>query len=488
MRNIEKIKGCALFLLLAVFVWISPAVAVDEIEPNNDCISAQAVDLAVFPVNGVIESPYGGDVDYYRITAEPGTYLKSSLNGLASPSMWAFDSTCTAFLSANEFMVPTDGKIVLAIADGYLGGSYQLMLTPFTPPDPSTISGSVVMDDDGIPAANVVVTLRQCVDVECIWLGWEYYSTYTDEQGQYNMHDFKGLASESGTYRITVNHYEYRPFESDIFTLVDGQTLNMPIRLTPIPRVTAINGQVLDELFGSPLAGVSFNLCYQFDPYNWYCVNQESDGQGMYRFDKNSFGHESLPLPVVLYINADQYYSKEIQIDSAGSDGTNTTNIALKPLPVKFSIIDRECSLPTGGGECRYSVKVTNATEHPVFGAAWSIVDAWLGNGGYTEFQTSSPEKIRLASKGSHTFKFSFKVPEKVANDTIFCPKIYFGRDNADASNPVFDAMSFGNALCVIKGTNGAFSLFPEALTKKLGPHMRMQERLLIDEFKKNLK
>lgn len=100
-----------------------------EIEPNGSCASAQERGSIEPPalLDGSLDAPEGGevtttDVDFFRLSAEPGKSLVIRVS--TGQSVGIFDADCTlqAVSSAEgklAFKVPADGSFTLAVADPF---------------------------------------------------------------------------------------------------------------------------------------------------------------------------------------------------------------------------------------------------------------------------------------------------------------------------------------------------------------------------------
>jgi hypothetical protein len=142
-------------LLLASIVVLGPAATAlaqgIDTEPNNTCQTAQNFGAVTLPftATGTLGSP---NVDFFRITATPGSVLLMDLEGaptgqgtLEDPFLGLFDSACSLLKTADDFggtlnsrtgiVVPQDGVVIVAATacctstfegSGSADGSYRL--------------------------------------------------------------------------------------------------------------------------------------------------------------------------------------------------------------------------------------------------------------------------------------------------------------------------------------------------------------------------
>src|SRR5215218_6545551 len=121
-------------LVLALCLAFAPLAQAQEVEvePNNPCSAAQSFTASSSPltIDGSIDTP---DVDFYRISAPPGSVLRVSLEGastglgtLPDTFLGAYSGDCTTFLRYDDdggiglnsyFELPVaSGTVVLAAA------------------------------------------------------------------------------------------------------------------------------------------------------------------------------------------------------------------------------------------------------------------------------------------------------------------------------------------------------------------------------------
>jgi hypothetical protein len=157
------------FLLTRRFLWVfllffwggvtsQAFAAVEGSAPNNTCASAQDLGAIALPfiLDGNLDGAVVPDVDYFKITGTPGSYITVNLQGVDSqkgtlqdPHLGVFDSSCqlpavqigsdnSATNSRDpkiRILFPNDGVIILATtqccdSDFNVGGngSYQFSM------------------------------------------------------------------------------------------------------------------------------------------------------------------------------------------------------------------------------------------------------------------------------------------------------------------------------------------------------------------------
>src|SRR5215510_1978759 len=149
---------------------LSPAASAQEIEPNNSCFTAPDSGSITPPafVTGSIDaanaSPFT-DVDFFRLTAAPGTDLRATV-GL-NQRVGVFSEQCVLQAQSDpfgenkvDFTVPASGTFILAVSDrfdnffqgfGFFNsGPYTVSIT-VQPPKIGSISGRLVDAVAGTP-------------------------------------------------------------------------------------------------------------------------------------------------------------------------------------------------------------------------------------------------------------------------------------------------------------------------------------------------
>ena len=175
-------------------LWGSPALLaapLPEVEPNHPCPSAQSLGSAAKPlaVAGNLNRGKGPDIDFFRVTATPGSLIRIDLEGqatsqgtLGDPYLGSYASDCSWFLGGDDdggegfnsrlwIQVPADGTVVIAATSsgdynltgqGGSGGTYRLSLEEIHLAH--AVSGRVVAAGTGTPLYSSYVELRRCND------------------------------------------------------------------------------------------------------------------------------------------------------------------------------------------------------------------------------------------------------------------------------------------------------------------------------------
>lgn len=239
-----------------------------EQEPNDPCPAAQVLGAIPLPwaLEGSLDTPpETPDVDFFAVSAAPGTSLVAELRGqssgsgtLADPLLGAFDAACNLLALNDDFVsldsrlivtVPADGRLILAATsccdDAFSGGGdssgrYQLTLAP-APAAISAISGRVVDAFSGQPLPGdrppfAFVELFRCSDDDCFDREFVNFQTL-DNDGRFQFRqDFSGQPLPIGSYGVVALADEYEPFETEPFAVGEGEDAELgDIALIPPP-------------------------------------------------------------------------------------------------------------------------------------------------------------------------------------------------------------------------------------------------------------
>lgn len=478
-------------LVLALCLAFAPLARAQEVEvePNNPCSAAQSftASSSALTIDGSIDTP---DVDFYRISASPGSVLRVSLEGastgqgtLPDPILGAYSADCTTFLQYDDdggiglnsfFELPVaSGTVVLAAASygdysfsgyGYYSGSYRLTVEQEAGPARS-ISGRVVDTETGSPLSDAYVALTRCNGGFCgEFVGWAYTNfqgEFLFENGAYNL--YSPLAA--GDYQIRIERFNYEVAQVGPFSVSAGQELDLgDLGLTPVPRVGSIRGRLVDELTGAPLPGypepfASVQLLYcNPEPY-CYTVRYATVGpDGTFLIEGDSFN----PLFAGTYkflAQADQYQatlSEPFQV--GGREHFDFGDFGVKSFPVRIYLNQSCGSIPAAGGSCQFKMRVVNGSTSRFVGETWSIVSGYsIGTPAFsTLFQAGNPKGVSLAPGASAVVPLSFFVPADVSNGAYICAEGF-----ASQRPHSFNTLGRHYLFCLVKGAYG-FSLVPE--------------------------
>lgn len=474
---------------------------VAEVEPNTTCVSAQSLGAAALPltIDGSLDTPPDTpDVDYYRITATPGDRLVIRQRGAASnagtlqdPYLGVFNSACSLLEYADydydsgnwldakiEMNVPADGVVVIAASSAYdwqfLGngngeGTYTLEVEKMALAE--AVGGRLVDSKTGLPLAGAYVYLQQCQSGEC-WYSIGYAYTGADglfrfEPGSDTMWD---SILRTGDYALSITPPDgYMSKQTPIFSLAESQDLNLgDVAVGPVTLVGSITGRVVDLNTRQPLAGdalpfalVELEECMTNASYCSVSATQNADAQGNFRFQSSVYGYPLLTGRYRVRISADQYSTTVSPIFSVTEDQEhyNTGDVALKSFPVRLTLASGCGAIPSQGGTCQFSVKVTNGGTAPLKADTWTLVNA-IGvdaPGEMTKFPAGPSRSVMLAPAASATLAYSFDAQASLLDGTTVCARAYA----SDKKDP-FAAIGMHDLFCLRKGADGF-----EPLTEK---------------------
>ncbi len=393
-----------LFLLSSFSLALAQGV---DAEPNNACTEAQDMGPITLPfiVDGSLDTPPEiPDVDFFEFIGQPGTLVRVDYEGQDRNKGTLPDPFLGLFDSNCNLLEVNDDTGTLNDDTGTLNSRLQFAIP-----------------EDGI----FILAATSCCDVS-----------------------FIGEGGSSGTYQITI--------------------------APPPPSIGSVSGRVIDAVTGLPLRGdvspfASANLlrCSDGDCFE-YVGFQATDSEGQFQFTLDDFNGN--PLEVGTYqvqASANDFESGQTDLFDVGEgEDLNVGDLSLQPPIIKFSEI-RSCGdLPSEGGRCRYSVRITNTSLTPIAGAAWSLVDSHeIGSPlDFTNFQAGTRDGVRLDPGESEVLQFRFKVPDTVQDGASICPLIFFGED----PDPFFNTLGQRFLFCIIKGSGGDFSVMDEKESQEL--------------------
>jgi len=250
-----------------------------------------------------------------------------------------------------------------------------------------------------------------------------------------------------------------------------GGTGTYQMTISPFIPNVSISGQVVDALFGDPLQGgvepfasVELDRC---DNSGCYPINyQPADSEGRFRFSSDSSGFPLVGGKYQIVVNANQYQSGRTDpITVREGEDQNVGNVLLEPFPVQFSDVVPCDNLPSEGGICRYSVKVTNHLSTPFYGRAWSLISASTINSfaGTTNFQVNAVP-LKLKSHKGTNLQFEFRIPAGALVDgSWICASIYVGQN----PHAQFNTVGNRDLFCFSKAES-EFKIMPEKNTQEM--------------------
>jgi hypothetical protein len=468
-----------LLLLAALFIVVPTAHAQGvEVEPNSSCASPQNLSTVPLPytLTGSLDTPPATpDIDFYRFTATPGDLVRIDLAGqvvypftLSSPLLAALDSSCTA-LGVNdgygpnarlEVVVPADGVLIVAATSypdyGYTGqgssaGSYGLTLTRL--PLARSVAGRVLNAKTGQPIQYAQVYLVRCEQGSCGSLAG-IRSTGADGSFRFENGDGLNSALTAGEYLLSLSASNHDPSETEI-TLAEGQALDLgDLTLTPHPIIGSIRGRVVDSLTGAPLSAfVELQRCQTPEP--WSCGTNQSilaGADGTFTFASTA-DWPLLGSFFRVWAYTEQYEGGGSGVISVGDgEHRDVGDVRLRSFPVRINLGEGCGAIPSTGGTCRFTARVTNGMPGRFSGEVWTLVQATKP--GFpvqlTAFQTAQPRGVSLASGESTLLPFSFNMPAAVADGTQVCVQTLAARHES-----AFDTLGSHHLFCLIKGPYG---------------------------------
>lgn len=230
------------------------------------------------------------------------------------------------------------------------------------------------------------------------------------------------------------------------------------LTVAPVQTINSISGLVADFQTGRPLRGDAepfafVQLIRCTDTACFYMAGQPVGSDGRFRFTRDFNG---APLPVGNYrleLFATQYFFSQAGPFTVGEgEEFDVGEIRLTSFPVRFSSVNA-CTVPSNGGTCEFSVKITNGLPSRLSGRVWSVVDGFnLGSpANATTFQTGSTRDLRLDPGKSATVRFQFHVPGSVADGATICSRVYVGQ-NPDAQ---YNTVGLSYVFCIVKDSTG---------------------------------
>jgi hypothetical protein len=346
----------------------------------------------------------------------------------------------------------------------FSGNKVDLGDVPLSPS--AKIRGRAVDAETGNPLAGTYVNLSRCSVGGC----FEYVnSQYTDGNGQFQFNSYSfGAPLPGGTYELTFsdNLHETKRLEISVGA---GEDHNVgDVALTPFPLVGSISGKIVDFVTGQPVSQTFIPSLALYRCTNGICNqwvgSQDPDSLGRFHFTTDYNGN---PIPVGTFqiqAGADQYQFYVGDPFTVGeAENKNVGNVRLTSYPVRFSEMQACSEISATGGDCVYSIKITNGQPIKLEGQAWSLVSSYLPDSfaHYTLFRAGDNQGLSLAPGKSKVLQFRFTVP---ANPSPYgssvCTQIFIGQGN----NPLLTTIGFRNLFCVTRSPNGFTITSPDDL------------------------
>ena len=262
------------------------------------------------------------------------------------------------------------------------------------------------------------------------------------------------------------------------YLFVGGGNGTYQLTLTTYSPVGSISGRVIDFATGAPLTGdgAPFASVYLQQCNELGCFDiswQPAASDGSFRFERDFSGAPLTAGTYVIAAFAEQYlFSQTEQFTVDEGEDIDVGEIGLTSFPAQFSD-PQVCAIPSGGGVCDFTVKMTNTLATPLSGKVWSIVNGFdMGSFiNFTAFQTDTPQDLSLGGGQSRTLHFRFRVSGRVADGAYICPTVYMGQNPNALFNPVGRSFLF----CLVKGDGGFMLISPEEAQTAL-QQMKLKE------------
>lgn len=253
--------------------------------------------------------------------------------------------------------------------------------------------------------------------------------------------------------------------------------------ITPVQYIGSISGRATDAFTQKPLRGdiapFAFVRLLRCETYGCFDVaGQNAGSDGRFLFETDSNGALLRTGNYLVVVSANQYHPSETdQFTVNEGENASTGDVALTSFPVRFSDT-QACVVPTAGGICEFSVKITNGLSTKLTGKAWSMVNGY-GIGSFinfTNFQTDTPLEIKLDPGKSSVLRFKFRVRGTVADGANICATVYVGQ----GPNALFNTVGQSYLFCFEKGSSG-FTLMSVEETQATLQQLQIPEAVLPD-------
>ena len=178
--------------------------------------------------------------------------------------------------------------------------------------------------------------------------------------------------------------------------------------------------------------------------------------------------------------SANQYQAIDNTIDLLniqGHEARIAPVLSLLSNPVRITEVKPCDNIPSQGGHCYFSYKVTNGTANRMKGVSWSLVSA-SGTGGFmnaTNFLACQQSLNLTTGKGdaSQVVRCRFTVPYSVPANANICADARFGQGSV--VNSYFSVQGLIDPLfCLTKlPGQGSFQVLPEREAVELMRHQK---------------
>lgn len=397
MRSVNRIViGLCLIALTLAGLFGSETMAagpLGEVEPNNDCLTAQDLgalngSLTISGSLAGLSSPYPDpgetpNVDVFRIGITNTSLWKITVAGAASgggtlerPLVVIYGNSGTPYCNVYQTYTPSsatgaqdvviywravaiseisigvssccDGQLPLG---GSAGGSYTLTIEETEPVGP--ITGRILDAATGQPIIGdfmqqVGASLYRCAPDRCVLVR----STGPDAEGYFTFDDsFSAYYSEpltEGDYLVVVRASGYRPQVSTRLTLAPGEGRDLgTFNMTVSQLLSSLSGRLVNSRTGAPVpfARVRLDDCTAYECYEIDTLHADESGQ----FFRSSDIYT--PLFDGIYrirVESRAYYEYVSEPFELSQLDTDIGTIALTPLPQIGAISGRLVDVVTG--------------------------------------------------------------------------------------------------------------------------------------------
>jgi hypothetical protein len=209
-----------------------------------------------------------------------------------------------------------------------------------------------------------------------------------------------------------------------------------------------------------PFARVELQKCETPEPWScWTNQTTQAGSDGTFTFASTT----EWPLLGGTYrvrAAAEQYEGGESAVLTVGdAEHRDAGDVRLRSFPVRIDLAESCGAIPSTGGKCRFTARITNGMPARLHGETWTLIYATKPGfpAQLTAFQTALPRGLSLASGGSAVVPFSFDVPAAVADGTQICVETV-----AAHRQSAFDTLGLSYLFCLTKGPYG-FAPLPDA-------------------------
>ena len=336
----------------------------------------------------------------------------------------------------------------------FSGANLDVGNLPLTPP--SLIRGRVVDARTGNPLIGAFITLRRCDSGGC----FEFVGSQTsDGDGQFQFNSFYfGDPLTAGTYELEISATLYVTQHVPV-TLSEGEDHNLGnVLIEPVPLIGSISGRLIDAVSGKPISQTfspELGLYYCNENGCFLVKSMAPDAEGRFRFEMDAAGNRLIAGSYQVSASADQYEYAQTDVFEVGENMDGSAgDIRLKSFPVRFSDVQPCAEIPATGGNCVFTVKISNGTGKSQAGKTWSMANSALPGSliGYTNFQIKDPQDLALGVGKSKVFRFQFSVPANTGPyGTDICTRIFVG----EGGQAFLNTIGVRDLFCVLRNANG---------------------------------